>query len=158
MTSHTIDAWLITAGLVLLAGAAWLAYWHFFRKRPTAAELERARRHFLVQSGRIVDGTVLDVSEIPAEDGRALTMLFFQYRIAGVNYECSQDITDLLRIVDVAQVRGGFPCSVRYQPGNPQSSIVVAELWSGLRAGPPQFPAIEEPDPLDLSHLNSSRE
>jgi hypothetical protein len=50
-------------------------------------------------------------------------------------------------------VRAGFPCSVRYQPGNPQNSIVVAETWSGLREGLPQLPLFEDPDPIDTSHL-----
>lgn len=43
-------------------------------------------------------------------------------------------------VVDPAQVRVGFPCSVRYQPGSPQNSVVVAEEWSGLRAGLPDMP------------------
>ncbi len=38
-------------------------------------------------------------------------------------------------VVDAAKVRAGFPCTVRYQPGNPQNSIVVAEEWTGLREG-----------------------
>jgi hypothetical protein len=54
-------------------------------------------------------------------------------------------------------VRAGFPCSARYQPGNPQNSIVVAEEWSGLRAGLPVLPAFEDPDPVDLSHLRPGR-
>lgn len=157
MTLHSIHLWVIAVGLLIVAGSGWLVYWKFFRKRPSPEELERARRLFLVQSGRIVDGTLLDVYELPAEDGRTLTMLLFQYRIAGVNYECSQDITDLLSVVNVAEVRGGFPCSVRYQTGNPQSSIVVAEQWSGLRAGLPQFPAVEDPEPVDTSHLRPGR-
>jgi hypothetical protein len=57
--------------------------------------VERARRQFLVQSGRIVDGMLLDVCEVEAEDGRTLTMLLFSYRIGGVDYECSQDVTDM---------------------------------------------------------------
>jgi hypothetical protein len=131
--------------------------WFIYRKRPTAEELERARRQMLVQSGRIVDGMLLDVREVEAEDGRTLTMLLFSYRNGGVNYECSQDITDMPGVVDLAQVRAGFPCSIRYQPGNPQNSLVVAEKWSGLRASLPQFPVFEDPEPLDLSHLRPGR-
>ena len=157
MTLHSIHLWVIAVGLLIVAGSGWLVYWKFFRKRPSPEELERARRLFLVQSGRIVDGTLLDVYELPAEDGRTLTMLLFQYRIAGVNYECSQDITELLSVVNVAEVRGGFPCSVRYQTGYPQSSIVVAEQWTGLRAGLPQFPTVEDPEPVDTSHLRPRR-
>jgi hypothetical protein len=133
------------------------ALWLVLRKRPTAAELERARRRFLVQSGRLVDGMLLDICELDAADGRTLTMLMFSYRIAGVNYECSQDITDMGDVVDTAQVRAGFPCTVRYQPGSPQNSIVVAEEWTGMRAGLPQLPIYDDPDPIDLSHLRPGR-
>jgi hypothetical protein len=157
MTLRTVNPWEMTAGLAALGAMGGLAWWLIFRKRPTAEELERARRLFLVQSGRIVDGMLLDVCEVEATDGRTLTMLLFNYRNGGVDYECSQDITDMPGVVDLAQIRAGFPCSVRYQPGNPQNSIVVAEQWSGLRLGLPQFPAYEEPDPIDLSHLRPGR-
>ena len=157
-----ISTWEITASLALLGASAGAAFWMIFRKRPTADELERARRLFLVQSGRIVDGMLLDVCEVEAHDGRAhtgrmLTMLLFKYRIGGVDYECSQDVTDIGEFVDAAQVRLGFPCSVRYQPGNPQNSIVVAETWSGLRLGLPAQHVYEDPDPIDFSHLRPGR-
>jgi hypothetical protein len=157
MTLQIANWWLISTGIVLLAGTAAFMVWYFFRKRPTPEELERARRQMLVQSGRIVDGMLLDVCEVEPEDGRTLTMLLFHYRIGGVDYECTQDITNMGDVVNAAEVQAGFPCSVRYQPGNPQNSIVVAEQWSGLRAGPPQIPPNDDPDPLDLSHLRPGR-
>ncbi len=157
MTVRSVNPWELAAGLVALSAMSALASWLIFRKRATPEELECARRLFLVQSGRIVDGMLLDVCEVEADDGRTLTMLLFNYRNGGVNYECSQDITDMPGVVDLAQIRAGFPCSVRYQPGNPQNSIVVAEHWSGLRIGLPQFPVYEEPEPIDLSHLRPGR-
>ena len=157
MTLHNVNPWVIGAGLLVLASLAALALWQYLRKRPTAQELERARRQFLVQSGRIVDGMLLDVCAVDAEDGRTLTMLLFSYRIGGVDYECSQDVTDMREVVDASQVRAGFPCSVRYQPGNPQNSVVVAEMWTGLRIGLPQLPVYEDTDPIDLSHLRPGR-
>jgi hypothetical protein len=141
-------AWEIAAGLtgVALVGAgAWL--W-VRRKRPTADELELARRKLLVQAGRIVDGMLQEVREIDSPDGSQLTMLFFTYRIGGVNYECSQDITALCNLVDIRQIRAGFPCSVRYQPGNPQNSIVTAEDWSGMRMGLSVPSTLEDREPL----------
>jgi hypothetical protein len=54
-------------------------------------------------------------------------------------------------IVDPARVRAGFPCTVRYQPGNPQNSIVVAEGWSGLREGLPHLRKLEVPGQWDMS-------
>jgi hypothetical protein len=126
-------------------------------------ELERARRLFLAQSGRLVDGMLLDIYEIESpprskkEPAQTLTMLLYSYHIGGVDYECSQDITGMSGIVDASQVRAGFPCSARYQPGNPQNSIVVAEEWSGLRMGLPAQHVYDNPDPIDLSHLRPGR-
>jgi hypothetical protein len=151
------SAWEIASGVALIAAMGTAAFWLMFRKRPTAEELERARRQFLVQSGRLSDGMLLDIFEVQAEDGRTLTMLLFSYRVGGVDYECSQDITDMPGVVDTNQVRAGFPCTVRSQPGNPQNSIVVAEEWSGLRAGLPVLPAYDNPEPNDLSHLRPGR-
>ena len=145
--------WEIAGGVatvaVLVAGTAWLV----LRRRPDRNELERVRRKQLVQFGRLVDGMLLDVCDVNGEDGGAMKLLLFSYRIGGVDYECSQDITHLQEIVDSRQVRIGFPCSVRYQPGNPQNSIVIAEGWSGLRAGLPHLPALHDPEPLDAGRL-----
>jgi len=157
MTVLNTNTWEIGAGVVLLAAMGTAAFWLLLRKRPTAEELERARRLFLVQSGRLADGMLLDVFEVEAEDGRTLTMLLFSYRVGGVDYECSQDITDMGGVVDAKQVRAGFPCTVRSQPGNPQNSIVVAEDWSGLRVGLPVLPAYDDPEPNDISHLRPGR-
>jgi len=145
------DDWEIAASFATLASIAGLATWLVLRKRPTAEELERARRAFLVESGRIVDGMLLDSYHVDGGDGSKLTMLLYNYRIGGVDYECSQDVTPLG--TDATSVRAGFPCSVRYQPGNPQNSIVVAEAWTGLREGLPQLPVLDDPNPLDRSHL-----
>lgn len=153
MNLQDVKTWEIATGAALVVGLASVSAWMFFRKRPTPEELEQARRTFLTQSGRLVDGTFLDVCEVPAEDGRILTMLLFEYRIGGVDYECSQDITNLTEVVDATQVRSGFPCSIRYQPGNPQNSIVVAEKWSGLRVNLPVLKVYEDPEPIDRSHL-----
>jgi hypothetical protein len=156
------DGWQIAAGAVLLAAFV-LGLWLLLRKRPTAEEQERARRKFLAHSGRLVDGMLLDVCEVEAQGkskndpGRTLTMLVYSYRIGGVDYESSQDITDMRGVVNAAEVRAGFPCSARYQPGNPQNSIVVAEEWSGLRAGLPVLPAFEDPEPVDLTYLRPGR-
>ena len=136
-----------------MAALAAAGVWLLVRKRPTADEVERARRQFLVQSGRLVDGMLLDVTQVAAGDGGTLTMLIYNYRIGGVDYDCSQDVTGLGGVLDITTVRAGFPCTVRYQPGNPQNSIVVAEGWTGLRAGLPVLPAFDDPDPLDMGHL-----
>jgi hypothetical protein len=157
MTLLNKTAWEIGAGLTTVAAMTGLATWIIFRKRPTAEELELARRQFLVQCGRLVDGMLLDVCEVKTEDGRTLNMLFFSYRIGGVDYECSQDITQLREVVDATQIRAGFPCTVRYHQANPHNSIVVAEGWSGLRKGLPQLRGFDDPDPIHAERLNQGR-
>ena len=149
MPFHAIRVLEIAAGAIVVAGLAAAGAWVLLRKKPSAEELEIARRQLLTQSGRLVDGTLLDVCEIPSEDGRTLTMLLYEYRIGGVDYECTQDVSDLQNVVDVTAVRAGFPCSVRYQNGNPQNSIVISEKWSGLRASIPFFPAYDRRHSFD---------
>ena len=148
--------WEVAAGVAAIAGVGAIGLWLALRKRPTREELERRRREFLAQSGRLVDGMLLDVYEVEGEDGRKLTLLLFNYRIGGVKYECSQDITNMAEVVDPTRLQLGFPCSVRYQPGNPQNSIVAAENWSGLRAGTPVAPELEEPEPNEASKLQDN--
>jgi hypothetical protein len=154
MNLNATRVWEITAGATLIAGAAALGAWWFLRKRPTPEELEVARRVQLTQSGRLVDGTLLEVCEVPGDDGRPLTMLIYDYRIGGADYQCAQDITLMREVVDAEQVRAGFPCSVRYQPGNPQNSIVISETWSGLRTKVPFIPSHEERSTASSSQIN----
>ena len=146
--------WEAAAGITLIAGLTAGAVLYLRRKKPTEEELARVRRKMLSQSGRLVDGMLLDIRELTLDDGRPLTMLEYKYRSAGVDYECSQDVTTLLTIVDPEQVRAGFPCTVRYQPGDPQNSIVLAESWSGLRSSLPVYPAPKRPT---LGNLSADR-
>jgi hypothetical protein len=165
MTQLSANTWEIIAAGVFVTALLVVGLWLLLRKGPTPDERERARRQFLSNSGRVVDGMFLDICEVEVEaeaksknePSRTLTMLLYSYRIGGVDYESSQDVTELLSVVDTAQVRAGFPCSARYQPGNPQNSIVVSEVWSGLRAGLPVLPEYENPDPIDTSHLDLLR-
>ena len=120
----------VFAGLV---GAILIAYLMFGRKKKTAAEVERARRDWLIQIGRITDGTVIDVHEIVPNGHPAATMLVFQYDVGGVSYEASQDVTHLRQWINLHSCRLGLPTSVRYDPQNPGNSIVVSEKWMGLR-------------------------
>jgi hypothetical protein len=153
----------IAATAALIATLLVVGLWLVLRKRLTAEERERERRQFLARSGRLVDGMLLDICEVEApaksknEQDRTLSMLLYSYRIGGVDYESSQDITEMRGVVDATQVRAGFPCSVRYQPGNPHNSIVVAEEWSGLRTGLPVLPSFDDPEPIDTSHLDLLR-
>ncbi|HEU5351159.1 MAG TPA: hypothetical protein VFU55_06150 [Terracidiphilus sp.] len=141
MTLVPPTVWRFAIGIVVLAGAAAATVWLVLRHRPSPEEQERTRRKFLAHAGRLVDGMLLDLYEMDSPDGRKLSMLVFSYRIGGVEYECSQDITALRDRILPTQIRAGFPCSVRYQPGNPHNSIVAAEDWNGLRGISPAAPA-----------------
>ena len=76
---------------------------------------------------------VLDVNEM--EDPRLglQQLLVYTYDVAGVQYECSQDVTHLRQFVDLHSCRLGLPASVKFDPHNPSNSIVTSETWSGLR-------------------------
>jgi len=137
MYGITLRATQMAGGITVVAAMAiaGVVYW-MSRKRPSPDELERDRRDALVQKGRIIDGTVLDISELsPEESSRPLGMqlILYQYDVAGVTYECSQDVTLLQHVVDIHKIRLSFPSSVRYDPHNPGNSLIVAENWSGLR-------------------------
>lgn len=157
MTFLSRNAWEAAAGVTLVAGMTVGAVLYLRRKRPTEEELERARRRMLALSGRLIDGMLLDVREITTEDGRQLTMLEYSYRSGGVDYECSQDITTLLNVVEISEMRAGFPCTVRYQTGNPQNSIVIAETWTGLRTSLPVYPPVDPASRRDLKHLHADQ-
>jgi len=133
----------IGVGVVAAAG---VASYVLTRRKPTAEEMERERRDLLARSGRITDGTIMDtmimeagggdsnVSETSVlPDGSSPTpdIIVYNYRIAGVTYECAQDVTTLAEYVH--GIRTDLPIQVRYAPHNPANSIVVAATWSGLR-------------------------
>jgi len=121
-------------GLILAgSGAVLAAYLLLRRKSKSADDLERERREWLDRVGRITDGTVIDVQETPASEHKALTLLIYQYDVAGVSYEASQDVTYLRQRTNLHSCRLGVPTSVRYDPQNPGNSMVVSERWLGLR-------------------------
>ena len=119
--------------VLVIAGAVLLTYFMFRRKPKTAAELERERRVWLDQVGRITDGSVIDVQEIPGAEHKSATVLIYQYDVAGVSYECSQEVTYLRPLFNLHSCRLGLQTSVRYDPHNPGNSLVVSERWMGLR-------------------------
>ena len=118
--------------IVGCAAGIFAVYLLLSRKPESPEDIERKRREWLDNVGRITDGTVIDVQEVPF-DGRNSTMLIYQYDVAGVSYEASQDITYLRQWVNLQSCRLGLPTSVRYDPQNPGNSQVVSERWMGLR-------------------------
>ncbi len=120
--------------LALSTIAVALAGYALLRRKPVNAdEVERQRRGWLNTIGRITDGTVIDVQEIVTVLGRPATMLIYQYDVAGVSYEASQDVTYLRQWINLHSCRLGVPTSVKYDARNPGNSMVIAEGWIGLR-------------------------
>ena len=128
MISLPPSAWVLSGAATALA-----AYVLLRRKPKPPEEVERARRAWLDQVGRITDGTVVDVQEIEIKDRQPSLMLIFHYDVAGVSYEASQDVTYLRQLINLHSCRLGVPTSVRYDPQNPVNSMVVSERWAGLR-------------------------
>jgi hypothetical protein len=121
-------------GLVATGVALAGAYVLLRRKPKSPDEIERERRAWLEGTGRITDGTVIDVQELSAEkDRRSAIMLIYHYDVAGVSYECSQDVTYLRHWINLHSCRLGLHTSVKYDPQNPGNSLVVSENWMGLR-------------------------
>jgi hypothetical protein len=101
------------------------------RNRPSPEELERERRNTLAAIGRIVDGSITETQWISGFPEVTPHTQIYRYRIAGVTYECAQDVSPLSELV--RDLRIDLPVQVRFDPRNPGDSIVVSETWSGLR-------------------------
>jgi hypothetical protein len=112
----------------LMASVAWAR-----KRRKTPDQLEQERRIHLSEIGRITDGTVIDVNEMQTSGSGDLQLLIYQYDVAGVSYEASQDVSSIRHMVDLHSCRSGLMTSIKYDPSNPGNSIVIAENWSGLR-------------------------
>ncbi len=102
------------------------------RRRTSREELERRRRTRLAASGRITDGSLIDARTLDNEESSSSTpeVLVYRYRLAGVVYECAQDVSSLADHMRTCHV--GNAVQVRYDPRNPGDSILLAETWSGL--------------------------
>lgn len=133
---------LATATAVIAAGAG-LAAWWVISRRQSPEEIERQRREYLVEHGRIIDGTVLDWTE-QTQTGDLKTLLY-TYEISGVSYECAQDLSYLQDRARVDASCLGMPASVRYDSKNPANSIIVAEEWTGLRFQKPRQERLPRP-------------
>jgi hypothetical protein len=141
--------WMIlpAAGLAVVAGTA---LYRWARRPRDPEDAERRRRARINQIGRIAEGRVLDIMEMPAvpEEIHGLARLArprqdaasadrrklvcYSYSISGVSYETAQDITSLSERTALDRLVAGQPASVKYDPVNPSNSIVVADDWSGV--------------------------
>jgi hypothetical protein len=148
MEEFDIRVWAAIGAGVALAAGVW--YWTWMRREPNDDEIEQKRRSHINQVGRIAEGQILEVLDVPhepaeargpalfrrgaknvAEDGRR-KLVCYSYSISGVSYETAQDITKLEVRTDHQRLIPGRPASIKYDPSNPGDSIVLADDWSGL--------------------------
>ena len=113
----------------MVVGGVW---WYIAAHRLSAEEIERRRRESLALNGRITDGVILDARTLGNEDSISPTpdVLVYSYSVAGLTYNCAQDVTTLAD--EVLGFRIDQPVQVRYDPRNAGNSIIVSETWTGL--------------------------
>lgn len=118
-----LDLILILAALAVVAlGVYLLVRW---RRQPK--DKEKRRRLTVNQYGRIGDATITDMQG---------DTLFYSYSVRGVSYTASQDVAALRDQMPANMERLiGRAASLKYSPQNPANSILICELWSGLRSG-----------------------
>ena len=141
--SHTHlnwQIWALNAASLAVVGGAFLS--KLLGRSPDPDEIERQRRAYLNQIGRIVEGQITDLVEVAEDrarrkstkevDGRR-KLVCYSYSISGVSYETAQDITSLEGRAGMERIITGLPASIKYDPSNPSNSILIADDWSGLR-------------------------
>ena len=123
-----------------MVGGAFLS--KLLGRSPDPDEIERQRRAYLNQIGRIVEGQITDLVEVAEDKARRKStkevdgrrkMVCYSYSISGVSYETAQDITSLEGRAGMERIITGLPASIKYDPSNPSNSILIADDWSGLR-------------------------
>ena len=140
--SHTqlqLHLWTLNAAALAVVGGAFIS--RLLGRSPDPDEIERQRRAYLNQIGRIVEGQITDFVEV-AEDAvrrkgkdadARRKLVCYSYSISGVSYETAQDITSLEGRGGLERIITGLPASIKYDPSNPSNSILIADDWSGLR-------------------------
>jgi len=92
--------------------------------RSTPEKRERLRRFTLHTTGRLGDAFLTEVHE---------NLLHYTYKVRGVQYEASQDVTALRDQLPADPERMIGMVGMKYLPKNPANSILICEEWSGLR-------------------------
>lgn len=88
----------------------------FFRRKKE--DLEKTRRRYLMERGRITEGTIIDSQLTPQGE-----VVFYVYSVQGVDFESSELLTKD-RLKDPLKYAPGAKVSVRYDPKNHGNSIL----------------------------------
>lgn len=108
----------------LAAALAALAIWIARRMRATPEKRERLRRFSIHTSGRLGDAFLTAVDA---------NLLHYTYKVRGVQYEASQDVSTLRDRLPADPERMIGMVGMKYLSKNPANSILICEEWSGLR-------------------------
>jgi len=108
----------------LAAALATLAIWIARRMRATPEKRERLRRLSIHTTGRLGDAFLTAVDE---------NLLHYTYKVRGVQYEASQDVSALRDQLPADPDRMIGMVGMKYLSKNPANSILLCEEWSGLR-------------------------
>ena len=134
------QVWALNAASLAVVGGAFIS--KLLGRSPDPDEVERQRRAYLNQIGRIVEGQITDLVEVAEDKARRKSakevdgrrkLVCYSYSISGVSYETAQDITKLEGHAGMERIITGLPASIKYDPSNPSNSILIADDWSGLR-------------------------
>ena len=90
-----------------------------FKRKKSDGEAER--RTALLRAGRITEGSIFDVI---TDEAGAITHVFYNYEINGVEYESSQTL-DTEQRTRSADYFPGARVTVRFNPRQPGNSVVV---------------------------------
>jgi len=104
----------------VVAPAIWIAR----RMRATPEKRERLRRLSIHTTGRLGDAFLTEVRE---------NLLHYTYKVRGVQYEASQDVSALRDRLPADPDRMIGMVGMKYLSKNPANSILICEEWSGLR-------------------------
>jgi hypothetical protein len=118
-------AWQLSGLAVFALALCGLGTRILFQRRETPETHERKRRLSVNSRGRLGDGIVTDANP---------NAIYYSYAVAGVRYRASQDVTHLSKFLPADRDRLIGPVTLKYSPRNAANSIVVCEIWSGLRA------------------------
>ena len=94
------------------------------RVRATPEKRERLRRLSIHTTGRLGDAFLTAVDE---------NLLHYTYKVRGVQYEASQDVSSLRDHLPADPDRMIGMVGMKYLSKNPANSILLCEEWSGLR-------------------------
>ena len=90
----------------------------FFRKKKVV-DLEQHRREYLLQHGRITDGTIID-----SETTEKGELVYYFYSIQGVDFESSEILTEE-QLQEPLKYAPGAKVGVRFDPRQHGNSILV---------------------------------